>query len=90
MPAELIRLLEALLPESKKSLRVLALFLENPREAYTRYMVEKLTATDKVGAVLERFCELRILEIIDEEPRAYRLNLNNSLVQSLLRLIEQA
>jgi len=88
MTAELVELLEKLLPESRKSIRVLALFLENPKEAYTKYMVEKLTATNKVGVVLERFRELNILEVVDEEPRAYRLNLSNPLVRSLLRLVE--
>lgn len=90
MPAELVKLLEELLPESRKSIRVLALFLENPKEAYTKYMVEKLTATNKVGAILERFRELKILEVVDEEPRTYRLNLRSPVVQSLLRLIEHA
>lgn len=88
MPAELLKTLMELLPESRKSLRVLALFLENPGEVYTKYMVEKLTATDKVGAVLERFKELQILEVVDNEPRAYRLNLRNPAVRNLLRLVE--
>ena len=88
MPADVFRILEELLPESRKSLRVLALFLENPEEAYTKYMVEKLTATSKVSAVLERFVKLGILEVVDSEPRAYRLNAKSQVVKTLLSLLE--
>jgi len=88
-PADGFEVLEEIFPESRKSIRVLSLFLRNPDEAYTRYMVEKLVAVNKAGDVLERFARLGILRLVDDNPRAYVLNADNTLVKKLLRLLEQ-
>jgi hypothetical protein len=88
-PAEPLEVLEEVFPESRRSIRVLSLFLSNPHESFTRYMVEKLTAVNKAGEILERLTSLGILRLVDENPRAYRLNTDNVLVKKLLRLLEQ-
>lgn len=88
-PAEPLEVLEEVFPESRRSIRVLSLFLSNPHESFTRYMVEKLTAVNKAGEILERLTSLGILRLADENPRAYRLNTDNILVKKLLRLLEQ-
>uniref|UniRef100_A0A7C4B9G4 ArsR family transcriptional regulator n=1 Tax=Thermofilum pendens TaxID=2269 RepID=A0A7C4B9G4_THEPE len=88
-PADRLKVLEEVFPESRKSIRVLSLFLSNPHESFTKYMVEKLAAVNKAGDVLERLTSLGILCLVDENPRAYRLNTDNVLVRKLLRLLEQ-
>uniref|UniRef100_A0A7C3WKB1 ArsR family transcriptional regulator n=1 Tax=Thermofilum pendens TaxID=2269 RepID=A0A7C3WKB1_THEPE len=88
-PADGFEVLEEIFPESKKSIRVLSLFLRNPDEAYTKYMVEKLVAVNKAGDVLERLTRLGILRLVDDNPKAYKLNDDSTLAKKLLRLLEQ-
>jgi len=88
--AELIRLgnfleyLAELFPEAKSALRVLAFFLKNPEEAFTRYRVEKEVLASHTRRILQRFVQLGILEIVDENPAAYKLNKNSHILRQML------
>ena len=82
---EIEEYLETIFPECKKSLRVVFLFLTNPDETYTKYMIQKLTAVDKIGKVLERLLKLGVIEKVDEDPAIYRLNLKNEYASFLYK-----
>ncbi|ABL77544.1 hypothetical protein [Thermofilum pendens] len=88
--AKLLRELESLAPECRAFFRVLSLFLENPDEAFTKYRVEKETALSHVARVLERMVSMGVLEIVDENPRLYRLNKQSPFLQHLLEPLVKA
>lgn len=83
---EIEEVLEKLFPESRKSLRVVFLFLNNPDEAYTKYMVQKLAAVDKIQKVLERLLKLGVIEKVDDDPAMYMLNMKNRYASFLYKL----
>lgn len=91
--AELIKLgnfleyLGEIFPEARSTLRILALFLKNPEETFTRYRVEKEALVSHARPILQRFVSLGILEIVDENPISYRLNKNSYVLRQMLDLL---
>ncbi|MCC6002835.1 MAG: hypothetical protein LM590_00635 [Thermofilum sp.] len=76
--------LAELFPECRSTLKILALFLKNPDNAFTKYGVEKEAMVSHSHRILQRLVTLGILEIIDENPTAYKLNKNSRLLQQML------
>lgn len=83
---EIEEYLETIFPESRKSLRVIFLFLNHPDETYTKYMIQKLAAVDKIEKVLERLLKLGVIEKVDDDPAIYRFNVKNKYASFLYKL----
>lgn len=84
---EIRLMLEEVLPESRKAIRVLLFFLSNPSEDFTKYMIMKNAVVEKIDKIIERFLRLGIILMVDEEPKTYRLNEENKYVQLFRRLL---
>ncbi len=89
MKYSLAEIFETVFPECKKAIRIIMVFLEHEGDALTRYSIEKKAAVNRSSRIIERLLKLGIIKEVNENPRAYILNVNNPFVEILKELFCQ-